>query len=181
MMLVVMACTSCKAGRETRDLRKLLHSFESSTIELPDKLLKIEGQSKEFCRTDMSIPALIYYHGPDKCSECAITHLSDTETMFQKADSSRAFQVLVIISPRAEEVSHVIGIISEKQFVFPVYVDVDGHMSETPIPEDIRFHSFLLYDKHPVMVGNPLSSSALMSIFTKALTATQNERQHSNN
>ena len=87
------------------------------------------------------------------------------------ADSLKTFQVVVLFSPKPEDVPHVIRALSEREIGFPVYVDYDGLMPATLIPTDQRFHSFLLYDKHPVMVGNPLSSKALMSVFTKTLVS----------
>ena len=161
----------CKSDIETRKVIQMLRSFEESSIDLPDNLLKIEGQNSSFCQIDLSLPTIVYFHGKDECTDCAINHLPDKTPMFQMADSLKTFQVVVLFSPKPEDVSHVIRALSERETGFPVYVDFDGLMPATLIPTDQRFHSFLLYDKHPVMVGNPLSSKALMSVFTKTLVS----------
>lgn len=160
----------CKSDIETRNVIRMLRSFEESSIDLPDNLLKIEGQNSNFCQIDLSLPTMVYFHGNDECTDCAIYHLSDKEPMFQMADSLKTFQVVVLFSPKSEDVPHVIQTLSERETGFPVYVDIDGLMPATLIPTDQRFHSFLLYDKHPVMVGNPLSSSALMKVFLKTMS-----------
>ena len=125
---------SCGTERETRDLIRLLRSFQETTIDLPDTLMFIKGQNSGFCQIDYSLPVLLYYYGPDECSNCAINQLA-----------------------KPEDVPQVVQRVLEKQFDFPVYVDFD--------------------EKHPVMVGNPLSSRTLMSIFTKTLSSLNN-KQH---
>ena len=182
----------CKSDFETRKVIQMLRSFEESSIDLPDNLLKMEGQNSSFCQIDLSLPTMVYFHGKDECTDCAINHLPDKKPMFQMADSLKTFQVVVLFSPKPEDVPHVIQTLSERETGFPkappaapraargtaprfpVYVDIDGLMPATLIPTDQRFHSFLLYDKHPVMVGNPLSSKALMSVFTKTLLSINN-------
>lgn len=58
-------------------------------------------------------------------------------------------------------------------FPYPVYVDFNCSFRKlnTGIPEDVRFHSFLL-DKngHPVFVGNPNANETLNHLFEKVLS-----------
>lgn len=57
-------------------------------------------------------------------------------------------------------------------FPYLVYVDYSGSFAETnmSIPEDNRFHSFLLNKEgRPVFVGNPLASDRMMELFKEAL------------
>ena len=148
---------SCGTERETRDLIRLLRSFQETTIDLPDTLMFIKGQNRGFCQIDYSLPVMLYYYGPDECSNCAINQLADKMPMSKIADSLKTFHVIILFSPKPEDVPQVVQRVLEKQFDFPVYVDFD--------------------EKHPVMVGNPLSSRTLMSIFTKTLSSLNN-KQH---
>ena len=159
----------CNSGSEQKILHDMLYTFESSTIELPDHLLKIEGTSYSFSQVDMSLPTLVYYYGSEKCTECAINHLLEIQPMLHMADECHKFQVMIIFSPKPEQITYVIDELSQRQFEFPVFVDIENDLAGVAVPEDPRFHTFLLYDKHPVMVGNPLSSEKLMDIFTETL------------
>lgn len=78
---------SCGTERETRDLIRLLRSFQETTIDLPDTLMFIKGQNSGFCQIDYSLPVMLYYYGPDECSNCAINQLADKMPMSKIADS----------------------------------------------------------------------------------------------
>ena len=167
-----MLIVGCNNGAKQKILQDTLYSFESSTIEFPDHFLKIEGTSYSFTQEDMSLPTLVYYHSSEKCTDCAINHLLEIKPMFQMADECHRFQVMIIFSPKPDNISYVIDKLSRRQFDFPVFVDIENSLVEAAIPDDPRFHTFLLYDQHPVMVGNPLSSEGLMDLFKKALLTT---------
>ena len=67
------------------------------------------------------------------------------------------------------------SLISELQFSeppYPVYVDKENlfQTSNPSIPDDSRYHTFLLdRNNRVVLVGNPLASNAMRSLFRKTL------------
>ena len=79
-------------------------------------------------------------------------------------------------SPGSEELEDVRLQLAVQDFSFPVYVDTYGSFARenTGIPEDERFHSFLIGgDGRPVFVGNPLGSEKMQDIFQKVLAGTK--------
>ena len=84
---------------------------------------------------------------------------------------------MTIFSPRAEELEEFRLQLSVQDIGFPVYVDTYGSFAgeNAGIPEDERFHSFLVGgDGRPVFVGNPLGSEKLQDVFQKVLADTKN-------
>lgn len=76
---------------------------------------------------------------------------------------------MIIISPNAENLDDIIHKLIEIDGKYPVYVDINSDfIQHNRIPEDARFHSFLIDDKHkPIFVGDPISSDKLMSLFMR--------------
>ena len=98
--------------------------------------------------------------------------MSDCLPLYELSDSIGTFRIVTIFAPRQEEYDEVIRQLMVLDFPYPVYVDFDGSFRKANpcIPEDKRFHSFLL-DKegHPVFVGDPLASDRMMELFKEAL------------
>lgn len=87
------------------------------------------------------------------------------------SEKEGTFQVVFLFSPKPEDVKSIIEKISQLQPDYPVYIDVDGNINHEIIPSDVRFHTFLLdLDRHPYMVGNPLSSEKMMNVFRRAVS-----------
>lgn len=111
------------------------------------------------------------YHDSLSCNSCQINHLNDYLCIYEKADTM-SFDVLTIFSPRQEEYDEVMASLMKQDFPYPIYVDFDGSFRRANpcIPEDNRFHSFLLdKDGHPVFVGNPADNETMWNLFEKAL------------
>ena len=57
-------------------------------------------------------------------------------------------------------------------YPYALYVDIDGSFEKANpgLPDDKRFHSFLLdRDGHPVFIGNPAASEQLWMLFKEVL------------
>lgn len=115
---------------------------------------------------------LIVYYDSLECSSCAVRHLYDKIDLYELADSIESFDVLTVFSPCEEEYDEVMKELMLLDFPYPVYVDSGRNFRRTNscIPEDRRFHTFLLdRSGHPVFVGNPVASGDLWRLFEKVL------------
>ena len=78
----------------------------------------------------------------------------------------------MIFSPKEEEYDALVKELMIADYPYPIYVDYNGVFRKLnpQIPEDRRFHCFLL-DKngYPVFVGNPVASERMMELFKTAL------------
>ena len=174
-LLLLLTCVvlfaGCQHEKEDNQIRSTLSQFERRVIRFPDKMLCVEKGISEFRDISVLKPTFIVYVSSDECNECALAHLPEKSTLFKWAESSKAFQVYVIFSPLDKYVQTIFKRIKDNGYPFPVYIDVDGYMREkNAIPEDSRFHCFLLDElQHPVMVGNPLISPKVESLFWAVL------------
>lgn len=172
LVSLVSLSPSCQRDQSDSDhLANTLKMFQKERVNLPSSLLLIKGTEKRFCSIDPDLPPLIYYYGPNDCSDCAVGHLYDKISLIETARREQSFQVVFLFSPKPEDIKYVIDHISQMQFDFPVYIDVESIMNQRVIPLDTRFHTFLLdQDQHPCMVGDPLTSEKMMRVFQRALS-----------
>ena len=172
--LVLMMLSSCG---ERNEVRRVLSSFMETEIELPaDMEVYAEGGFSTAVLDSLSPVKMIIYYDSADCSSCRISHLIELEPLYWAAEEGH-YDVVTIFSPRAEELEEFRLQLSVQDIGFPVYVDTYGSFAgeNAGIPEDERFHSFLVGgDGRPVFVGNPLGSEKLQDIFQKVLADTKN-------
>ena len=117
--------------------------------------------------------ALVILYDSLECSSCQIGHLYDYLWSYEKLDSIQGCQLMTIFSPRQEEYDEVVKQLMILNFPYPIYVDMSGSFRKINkcIPDDRRFHSFLI-DKNgkPVFVGNPMSGPRMMELFMEAVS-----------
>lgn len=166
--LIMLSLSSCVNQKIRHDLKKFQQEKILQSLEL--EIIK----DRNICM--QSLPAdkisMVMYYDSTECNECRINHLGDCLPLYEMADSSASFQVVTIFAPRQEEYDEVIRQLMVLDFPYPIYVDFDGSFRKANpcIPEDKRFHCFLLdKDGHPVFVGNPVSSERMWDLFGKAL------------
>ena len=167
-LLPVLLLSGCAEQKTSKTLR----DFMKETIVLPDDLLSIHERNVSAAPDFKATPIQVIYHDSLACSTCQITHLTDNLGLYERADTS-SFQVVTVFSPRQEEYDEVVRQLMILDFPYPIYVDFSGSFRRrnTGIPEDVRFHSFLIdKDGCPVFVGNPASSEDLWKLFDKVLS-----------
>ena len=168
LLFVSVGCVGCKEYRVAKQLKQ----FSSETVIIPEDLQKIDNRIQTEVGDIDGIPVFVIYHDSLSCSQCQISHLSDLLGLYELSDSLGTFSVMSIFSPREEDYDGVMKDIMYRDFEYPVYIDYTGSFRKknTCIPEDVRFHSFLLDgDGHPVYVGNPIASDDLFKVFKAAL------------
>ena len=158
-------------GCAEHQTKKLMKDFMRAEIVLPEDLHSVENRNMSTESVFPEIPTLIIYHDSLECSTCRISHLMDYSGLYEMADTS-GFQVVTVFSPRQEEYDEVLRQLMVHNFPYPIYIDFNCSFRNrnTAIPEDPRFHSFLIdKDRHPVFVGNPTASDDLWKVFEKTL------------
>ena len=173
MRLVILFISSLIiSGCAENQLIKTIKTFQSAVIQIPNDLMVVENKSiSNYSDTLCPIKMLVFFDS-SCCSACQIKRLSDYCPLFDQAKISNRYDVMILFSPLPEICPEVIELLFMANYPYPVYIDHSGSFSEINkhIPEDNRFHSFLLNKEgHPVFVGNPLASDRMMELFKEAL------------
>lgn len=162
LLSFLMFFFSCE---DNRYLKNLLTSFEKETIALPQRVLKVENGKSGISTIQPEGKTLVIFFAPKECTSCALSHLKQSESILESFDSAPAASVVVLFVPAEEDLQETVQLVSQENISIPVYVDFEGGFLDNKIPEDVRFHSFLLdEDGHPVVVGNPISSERIRDL-----------------
>lgn len=149
---ILLFVTSCR----NRCVRSDLENFIGSKIIMPDS----------FCIDTTAHINLIVYYAPENCVSCKIKSLYRWDELLLIADSLPDFNISFIFQTNALQ-NHDI-----KSLDYPIILDsvVDFIGLNPAIPADSRYHTFLLdRDNRVVLVGNPLASDTMWSLFRKTL------------
>ena len=167
LCIVLSIVSGCDTKGEYRHLRHTLRQFEERPIVFPDKFLCVESGATSLRNLSSSLPAFIFYTGPDECNDCTLLHLNDKKDIFNWSEDSNRFLVYIILDPHPEEIHSLIETILDYRYPFPVYINIEGHLQgPDSIPADPRFHSFLIdCFQRPILVGNPLINPRVKSMF----------------
>ncbi len=166
LLLLLLGCG------DRRSLRKNLYSFTETAVSLPEKAFLVIDGKVSIAEVEKERPALVSFYGYKDCYECEIAHLNAKYSLFTLADSlQQSFHSLIVFAPEAGEIEHTLHNLQDEHYPFPVYVTMDDDWTSTcGIPTDRRFHTFLLNESnHPVFVGDPTATPALMNLFVKRL------------
>lgn len=169
---LIFGLVICGCNRDAA-LQSQLLSFKACKIAFPEKVLVVENG----CAAMREMPdyhpfSLVYFLGYKDCFECEIGHLHNLVPVFQKAEADKRFQPIVIFAPEAEEIEHTLRDLKHSVFPYPIYVSLNDEWAKASgIPEDSRFHTFLLDENgHPLLVGDPFASTRMMKLFNKTLS-----------
>lgn len=147
--------------------------FKNTKICFPAELLIVNKGIISSTKGDMSgKETLIIYYDESECSACVINHLAESVNKYKTISKSNGCNVVILFSPLPENAQKVLINLIDAHLNFPIYIDQYGEFrSLNPrIPDDKRFHSFLLNKNgYPIYVGNPLNSQKLFDIFIKTL------------
>lgn len=168
-MCAIFTSYSCT---EKSTLTKVLKAFNETKVVIPDDLECVYNKEISKINLDtLKSNKFIFYYDSLSCSSCRISHLIDIYPLYEMSDTSK-FSILTIFSPRQSELEYVRLQLKLLNHSIPVYLDCSGSFSHTnsKIPEDQRFHNFLIDNNGtPIFVGNPLSSMKLKELFINIL------------
>lgn len=75
VMLIIIVQFSFSCLRDNNDknyLADMLRAFQNERINIAGSWLLIEGTTKRICSIDTILPPLVFYYGPEDCSDYAI-------------------------------------------------------------------------------------------------------------
>ena len=157
-IIVLLCCLAllpaCKRHQEKQVLREMLRAFENSAIVFPEQM-KEYNYGEEQLKTIPEGYKFIVYLGPGECSSCALNHMDFSPAL--TLGKELGYTTLAIVSPNPEDLNKVRADLLFRFTSIPVLLDEDFSFREhnTCIPEDSRFHRFLVNPEgKPIFVGN---------------------------
>ena len=111
------------------------------------------------------------YYSNIECSSCTINNLIEYHDIYKKIGGGTLFSPIIIFGLNNQYYS-ITSNLQSHGIDFPVIIDKynDFRSINPSIPDDSRYHTFLLdRNNRVVLVGNPLSSDAMWSLFRKTL------------
>jgi lipoprotein len=160
------------AGCERKKIARELKAFCSTEIIIPSELQKVYMRNISNYHYDGKDAILVNYYDSTSCSSCRISHLVDLLEIYEIGDQHPEFQVMTIFSPAEDKYDELMAELMHRDFQYPVYVDFAGEFKKINphIPEDERFHSFLVdRNMKPVFVGDPVTGQDLWKLFEMVL------------
>lgn len=164
--IFLILLTSCNDNT-----KRIAYEFQEKTVEITRNLV---GYSSGVYTPMPDIDGkkvLIMYYSPKECSVCAVKHIWDFEVLYEMAEEYD-YEMLSVFSPGEDDYSELLEYIKLSEFPYPIYYDINSDFARknTCIPEDSRFHIFLLdEDRHPVFMGNPLANEKMKEIFNQVM------------
>lgn len=169
VLIPILMCHGC-ASRESRNTIKAMCKSE---LKLPSDMLEIiEGKVRPYQDDNIDKGLMVIYYDKAECGSCRISKLNMLDTLYRLSETSGKFNMLVVFSPKDEELEEILSLLTAKQYPYPVVLDISGEFSRLNsfVPEDSRFHSFLTdTNRKPIFIGNPLYSTELWNIFIKKI------------
>lgn len=173
-IVILTGLLLCMGGCSEHRVRKELESFLSQEVKFPSTLIGCPGESTgSVTLLSDSFPKLIIYVDSTQCSSCRVGHLSDYLPLYEKSVQGRQYTLAVIISPPVADYGYIMHLLETYKYPFPVFIDKNHSFRKENsfIPDDTRFHAFLLDRLHrPVMVGDPARSEKIRRLFEQVLT-----------
>ena len=172
LLCLVAFVASCSQWR----MKNEIESFSKESICLPADLEIVQDGvvlPDSLSQTLTDPIKLILYFAADRCTSCVIGRLHDYEKIFRLRMENQ-FSPTIIFSPKDEprEYKALIADLKFQSLPYPIYIDKHSEFQQLnpKFPEDTRYHTFLL-DKNNrvVLVGNPLASDAMWSLFKSTL------------
>ena len=154
-------------------IKRTMSEFVNTEVIIPNDLDCIYDRQITKINKDTLKPLqFVIYYDSLECSACRVSHIVDIYPLYDMADTS-SFSVITIFSPKNHEISDVKNQLKIANHPIPIYIDSEGTFSQYNkfIPSDHRFHYFLLNENNrPEFVGNPLSSTQLLKLFSERIT-----------
>lgn len=172
LILIGVACATLVSCSEHSRVKRIMSDFVKSEIRIPNDLECIyNGEVIEWEIDTLKHYKFIVYYDSLDCSSCRINNLSDLLPIYGMADTSN-FTPMTIFSPRRDNIEDVRMQLFMANYDFPIYLDVSGNFSTMNkcIPDDSRFHYFLISDEGiPLVVGNPITHEIIFTLMTKII------------
>jgi len=165
IFLVVCLFFLLLSCNKTKNLQVAMEEFMGSEIEfLEEWPLREEVGNR-----------LVIWFDSTECGSCRMSRLyewNDDPVMHYAQGLKDKFEVLLIFSPKKQDVRSLKFNLEGYDVSFPVIIDEAGDFPRLNphIPADTRLHSFLLdKDNKVVLVGNPLGNEQLWELYKEQI------------
>lgn len=152
--------------------KKRLAGIINSEIKCPTELVAIKDSTHYSNDKFPSAVKLILFYDRQDCTLCHIAHLIDYEYFYNiSKDLKYQFRIIPIFTPAHTETENLISLIKNCTLIDTVYIDKKNEFCSINSNILKSNYSTFLVDKNNrvVLVGNPLSSDAMWSLFRKTL------------
>ena len=157
---------------------KIAHSLEelqTKTMLIEEKGLQkyIKSQQVQFSEFQRHKISLLIHYDSTECSTCLVNHLTDMEDLFIiSSNTNFEFLPIIVFSPSPTQYEKLVLVLCDNRFSYPIYIDRSNSIRRNNpfLKYHHRYQGFLL-DKNDkiVLVGNPIGSDAMWSLFRKTL------------
>lgn len=170
VIFVLSILCSCSSNRFIKEVEQ----FKGSKITIPTDLNTVwNGKDTvltNFTKAPIKFVVLIDSHN---CASCLVAKMSEWNNIVAYADSLQQwFNIIFLFSPKNIDLDRVEAAIKINRFDYPLFIDKTASFvkQNSKLPKNRRLHNFLL-DKNNrvIMVGNPLYSPVLWSLYKKTI------------
>lgn len=150
-LFVMVSCCN-----EKHNIARQYRKFISHEINIPNEMTLFDHGVAKVVNTNTDFPIYVIYYGPQECTSCNINAIRENEPIFELSEEYGSFVPMIIFSPKRDNIEIVRNYLVDTSIVsLPVFLDDSLIMHSNQIPDDLRFHHFLLSpNRHPVFVGN---------------------------
>ena len=161
------------SGCSNLQLKKQVQDMLGAEISLPHNLEYIYGkESVSVDLNELKSIKLIQYYDPKECALCKATSLNDWLNIQGLTPENLDFGLYLVFAPTPEQYSEIKRILKVQEKRYNIYLDKDNLYFEKnkQFLKNRIFHTLLL-DKNNrvVLVGSPLASDAMWSLFKSTL------------
>ena len=170
LSLLLAFSVSCN----NRNIRKELAQMMNSEIKIPHLHHAIfNGKDTVMHFSNETSVRMIAIFDSTFCASCHLPNMKvwNEVISYSKATDSK-FEPIFIFSPKQEEIVSLKQSLRENMFEWPFFIDENGDfLKNNPfIPQDSRFHTFLLNSENKIiLVGSPINNEDLWSMYKEQI------------
>ena len=154
-------------------LKRQMQYVLGAEINLPHNLEYVCGKdSISVDLNELKLIKLIQYYDPKECALCKATSLNDWLNIQGLTQENIDFGLYIVFAPSPEQYSEIKRIFRIQEKKYNIYLDKDNLYFEQnkQVLKNRMFHTLLLdKDNRVVLVGNPLASDAMWTLFKSTL------------
>ena len=167
----VLLCSCTVTDNQKKKLADELRLFREVAITFPDNLLakRYDEQAPDISLLNRPLKMVVYVNR-EGCGSCKITGLLPVYQFILENRHVEKFGMVVILSPSHIKLSD--DYLEQFRLRQTFFFDLDGSFERLNphLPENERFHTFLLDENNKVvLVGNPVRNTKLKNLYLAEL------------
>lgn len=167
-IIFVLLITSCSHRTTKRQLTGIINS----DIKCPTELIAIKDSiCYSIDKFPYAVKLILFYDGQD-CTLCHLAHLTDYVYLYDiSKETEYRFRIIPVFAPKFAETENLISLVKDCSLIDTVYIDKKNEFYSLNSNILKSNYSAFLVDKDNriVLVGDPLASEAMWSLFRKTL------------